>query len=586
MDKFISTFTQHVEEDVNAIEYAQRALIEIKSLEDYEKYKKQIFEIISGVKNSLLILKDLAGEQTKKEKFPNENTINSLGLRYNYDEYLKNIPEEPQDTDKNNDNLYYQQQQRSPPQVTAQQTKGLNFDYSKGSLENNTRPIEQYRDNTTQNQPIPNMNLNYNGYTEEHYKQQQGGYQSQFIQSKQPSEVQSKFNTHQNNSIFSSYQSTEQPQQYYVPTRDKDYNYPIPEAYNKYNYNQNANNVNYISIVSQVSPQTISEYQPERERATLSTQPQQSQYTQPPVKQLVNPLKSQGELGKNVSFVNTITQESIEQPEPQVSPQPAILSSPMTNQESGFVDTGTKKQKISRVADLISKINSDQELYEMIIQLYGEGILDELMSSKVDESVIETVEKTVKEIERLREKDAKEQNEQEEKIERYEKKEYIDRKEPPQMRTISATNQSSFPPIPEKSFDKSLNKSQIIQPQKKSYADELLASNGLLNKYPKSSKIPVPKSNNQSFRHDGEKFDFEKSLRFDRSTPSKTRMNSNNKVHHQKKFVNYTSSYGNYFDQSLQNGGVSKLPVYPSKYKKRAFSPVREYINSKNPYYS
>ena len=81
-------------------------------------------------------------------------------------------------------------------------------------------------------------------------------------------------------------------------------------------------------------------------------------------------------------------------------------------------------------------------------------------------------------------------------------------------------------------------------------------------------------------------YNYERSLRFGNKSVTRTRKNNSKTIlHHPKTFVNYTSPHGHYFDSSLQNGGASKLPTYLNKGKnKRAFSPVREYIRSSNPY--
>lgn len=72
-------------------------------------------------------------------------------------------------------------------------------------------------------------------------------------------------------------------------------------------------------------------------------------------------------------------------------------------------NTNTKeiKQKASRVADLVMKFNFDSEMNEMICQLFGEDVIDRLMSSEVTDDLIDRVEESVNEIERLREKDKK-----------------------------------------------------------------------------------------------------------------------------------------------------------------------------------
>lgn len=267
---------------------------------------------------------------------------------------------------------------------------------------------------------------------------------------------------------------------------------------------------------------------------------------------------------------------------PLLGPQKNIQQPP----SDMVMDNKIKRQKISRVADLISKINSDQELSDIITQLFGDGILDELMSSKVEDALIDNVEKSVQEIERLRQNDTENSNE-----------EKPIQKQPEPLRAIIKNPQSQMQkkiPTPlyyETPNSESVNKSI----QNKSYADELLSSNGLLQKYPKTMQSVISRSGlntsgysqppQQSNILAGE-YNYERSLRFgNKSVTRQRKNNSKTIVHHPKTFVNYTSPHGHYFDSSLQNGGVSKLPTYLNKGKnKRAFSPVREYIRSSNPY--
>lgn len=255
------------------------------------------------------------------------------------------------------------------------------------------------------------------------------------------------------------------------------------------------------------------------------------------------------------------------------------------NENSNAIDKATlKKQKISRVADLITKINSDQELYDIIIQLFGEGILDELMSSKVDDGLVNNVEKSINEIERLRKNDL--ENSSDENVPQQPEPIRPTFKTPPQNKVVPPQRPLYY----QSPNTESANQMNQTSQMNKSYAEELLASKGLVNKYPKTVQTILSKTGPLNISGYGEKikpkfsgeFNYERSLRFGNNRLNQSsKKNKSKTIVHQKAFVNYTSPHGHYFDSSLQNGGVSKLPTYLSKSKnKRAFSPVREYIKS------
>ena len=50
-------------------------------------------------------------------------------------------------------------------------------------------------------------------------------------------------------------------------------------------------------------------------------------------------------------------------------------------------------------------ITSDEELYEMLSQLFNKNIVDLLLSEEIDDQTISAITNTILEIERLKEKD-------------------------------------------------------------------------------------------------------------------------------------------------------------------------------------
>lgn len=239
------------------------------------------------------------------------------------------------------------------------------------------------------------------------------------------------------------------------------------------------------------------------------------------------------------------------------------------------------KQKASRLADLIMKINSEQEIYEIIIQLFGEDILDTLMSSKISDEFIDNVEKSVREIERLREKDLIEdpinsqgennQNSQTKKTNNNEELFYetpINNYHPIPIQINSIDNNRNGSSIKEYN-NKTNNKNKA---KAKSFSDELLVSNGLISNYSFTAK------DNSNLK----KNSFNKQTMVSQyKIPKKEQYKkSANPLPPSSNFINYTSPHGYYFDSSLQNGGISKFKTFKSKSPNKAISPVREYIKS------
>jgi hypothetical protein len=63
-----------------------------------------------------------------------------------------------------------------------------------------------------------------------------------------------------------------------------------------------------------------------------------------------------------------------------------------------------KKEKLSLIADIVMKINSEDYFYEILTKLFGDDLTDKLMSSDVDDKLLEDVQNSIKEIEELKKK--------------------------------------------------------------------------------------------------------------------------------------------------------------------------------------
>lgn len=213
--------------------------------------------------------------------------------------------------------------------------------------------------------------------------------------------------------------------------------------------------------------------------------------------------------------------------------------------------TRRNKQKATRVADILMKLNSNDILNEIIGQIFSKEIFDELLSSKVDIELIESIENTIIEIEKLEK----------------EEKENIEKKNSHLSHNIQTFSEKSELPQ-SKTFDNYSKYTSGTNKQKKLNNISL----ELMKKYPKTSKTIFGSINTGK-----DNFNFSNSLR-------KSKANSSIKG---RTFVNYTSPSSGYFDPSLQNGGQSKLKSVKrdkSLSKREAISPVKRYIESNRLY--
>lgn len=233
------------------------------------------------------------------------------------------------------------------------------------------------------------------------------------------------------------------------------------------------------------------------------------------------------------------------------------LNTVSSNQKDS-INSMNHKLRASRVADLIMKINSNEDLYEMMTQIFSNTILDDLISSKANNDLIDSVEEAVKEIERLQAQDNTYTNDN------CEYKEQLSNNQLAMnnMRWINApkstqTTIKQCPPCKN-------GRKQSLSNYKQSF-DEVACkqrnySKDLLNKYPKKSK-----GDTQSYLKET---NFESSLRGGCKSPQG------------RIFNNYTTPRSGYFDPTLQNGGQSKLSSKKKNLKGRKdFSPIHQYIN-------
>ena len=161
-------------------------------------------------------------------------------------------------------------------------------------------------------------------------------------------------------------------------------------------------------------------------------------------------------------------------------------------------NTQIKKDKFSKVADIIMKLNSEDYYYVILTKLFGKDLKDKLMSNEVSEDLLTAVTNSINEIESLKKKDDMKNLEEMEELPR------------------------QFP------------------------SNEILGTN---NNYINYNRRKEEKGNYNNIYTE---FNFVKNLR----------KSNNKSAMKEKPFISTTSIYGNYFDPPLQKGGISKLDDY------------------------
>ena len=168
------------------------------------------------------------------------------------------------------------------------------------------------------------------------------------------------------------------------------------------------------------------------------------------------------------------------------------------NKKNKKNNTQIKKDKFSKVADIIMKLNSEDYYYVILTKLFGKDLKDKLMSNEVSEDLLTAVTNSINEIESLKKKDDMKNLEEMEELPR------------------------QFP------------------------SNEILGTN---NNYINYNKRKEEKGNYNNIYTE---FNFVKNLR----------KSNNKSAMKEKPFISTTSIYGNYFDPPLQKGGISKLDDY------------------------
>ena len=75
------------------------------------------------------------------------------------------------------------------------------------------------------------------------------------------------------------------------------------------------------------------------------------------------------------------------------------------NKKTKKNNTQIKKDKFSKVADIIMKLNSEDYYYVILTKLFGKDLKDKLMSNEVSEDLLTAVTNSINEIESLKKKD-------------------------------------------------------------------------------------------------------------------------------------------------------------------------------------
>ena len=388
---------------LDATEYILLALNNIKNFTEFNEYKEEIIKAVYDIRNSITnitnsknIIQPNINEQIESNK--NNSSISSmLGLKFNYDAYLKDF----------NINNYNNQ-------ISFSNSNG-NFNYMK---QNN---INEYND-------LNNMDENIND-------KKNSGLMS----------------LKEENMNFDAQENKED---------NAIYNKSIRNRFKGSKKNNSNANMNEIKNENK-----------EKNR-------------------LINLKENSNDINKNIQT--------------DINPK-----------KSKNLNSQYKKDKLSLIADIIMKINSEDEFYEILTKLFGNDLTDKLMSSDVSDELLEAVQNSIKEIEELKKKDNLNE-------ELNQKKEEI-------------------------------NQEEIEEEPRKFPVNEIMGAN-------------VKDKNNKKFNKEVnnvyQEFDFKKNLRKNDNFEGKKKNKINNNGKKEKPFISATSAYGNYFDPPLQKGGISKLDDY------------------------
>ena len=66
------------------------------------------------------------------------------------------------------------------------------------------------------------------------------------------------------------------------------------------------------------------------------------------------------------------------------------------------------KERINLLADIVMKINSEDYFYDILTEIYGEDLTDKLMSNNISDDFLDSVQKSINDIEKEKNKNRKE----------------------------------------------------------------------------------------------------------------------------------------------------------------------------------
>ena len=155
------------------------------------------------------------------------------------------------------------------------------------------------------------------------------------------------------------------------------------------------------------------------------------------------------------------------------------------------------KERINLLADIVMKINSEDYFYDILTEIYGDDLTDKLMSNNVSDDFLDSVLKSINDIEQFKKKENN------------------------------------------KNRNERFSNENILSPYTKRKKQKINANNSF-NDY---NFINLKKFNSQVY--DLKNF--------------KNGRKKNNNSKKGRPFISTTCPYGNYFDPPLQNGGMSKL---------------------------
>ena len=226
------------------------------------------------------------------------------------------------------------------------------------------------------------------------------------------------------------------------------------------------------------------------------------------------------------------------------------------NRIKKYFDEEKHKEKIDIITDIIIKINNKDYLYKILTKLFGDNLSDKLLSKKVSDEFLESIQNAIFEIEKINEK-YKKINNINEKIEKlYQEKigimknqENKEENKESKINCIYGNERADF------FYRPKISKNNINHFNKFKYSEpyqEFNFKKSLRNQTPKTFYKIKNRDNSINLSKIYSKNKKSNSI-------SKTLETSGKIKSHKKPFVSATCNYGKYFDEPLQNGGESKL---------------------------